>query len=140
MRVSRRDFIDYLRTGKSPIAVKLEAVVNNSLSRTHLHFDEFRTPGHADKVCPECKDWLGLTDEEVTHINRWPRHLKEHIRHSIVVAIEDGRPAEFFWQLTRQLTEDAYTLEKDGHLVIHMASPISLVKSEGEEVEVGETE
>ena len=140
MRVSRRDFIDYLRTGKSPIAVKLEATANNSLSRTHKHFEEFRAPGHADQVCLECKNWLGLTDEEVAHINAWPRYLKEHIRHSIVTAIEGGHPVEFFWQLTRQSTEDAYTLEKDGHMAVHMASPISLVRSEGQEVEVGESE
>lgn len=146
MRVKVRDFLEQLTTGKSPIMVLLDGVLADpERLRSHPHFQDFRKSDHADTVCPDCREWLGLNAEQVDHINRWPAYLKERVREAMVVAIERGHGIEFFWRVTGKEVEQADIKSQGGHTTVRFASPRDVVRLEltddgkGVEIEVSET-
>jgi len=143
VRTPLREFLAYLKTGKSPIALLLDnALADPAAYRDHPHLPAFREPHHCDDVCPDCKEWLGLSEDQVTHINGWPDGQIERIRQVIVRMIDGGKPGAFFWGVTGKDVEQVGVVEGSGHVTVRMESPEWVLRLDGEhaEMEVTETE
>ena len=87
-------------SGETDLTRRLDTRFEQRATISPEHWAEFCKPGHADVVCPQCIEDLGLPQYLVDHLNAYPAGLKEFTRISIQDAVERGLKLEFRWKLS----------------------------------------
>src|SRR2546426_10801189 len=100
-----KTFVQALQTGRTNITECLERYFNNFPAVSgHPHFADLQQPGAVDRPMPawarQVLRGAGMSDAEVSHIDRWPDGEKEKVRAAVVDAVQNTRRMRFAWELT----------------------------------------
>ncbi len=72
-----------------------------------------------------------LSNDEILHINQWPRHDKEEVRDALNDAVAAGENVGFFWETYRGKKSRTAVTPGAGSSSVTFRSPVANVREDG---------
>ncbi len=104
----------------------INGFLDNSLGHDPLHADL------VDLLQNQANGPNTLSDEEIAHINQWPRHDKEEVRDALKDAVAGTKAVEFVWETYRGKKSRTVVDDSSASLnSVSFRSPVANVREEG---------